>query len=73
MTPEGDSPGGHITRRRLLGAGAAGGLAVAGFGVGRATAPDPPDPEQSVVSFEGRIRPGSSPRPRTGFTSRPLT
>jgi len=58
MTPEGDSPGGHITRRRLLGAGAAGGLAVAGFGVGRATAPDPPDPEQSVVSFEGAHQAG---------------
>jgi len=58
MTSSDDSPHGRITRRRLLGAGAAGGLVVAGFAGGRATASEPTDPEQSSVPFHGTHQAG---------------
>ncbi len=58
MTPEGDSPHGRITRRRLLGAGAAGGLVIAGFAGGRASAGESADWEQETVAFHGSHQAG---------------
>jgi len=55
MSKSSDNPSGGITRRGLLGAGAAGGLVIAsggGFAIGKSEA-ETPDPAQESVPFNG--------------------